>query len=140
MNNIERSYKNKVEKGLTLIEVLIALAIFSIGILAVASMEVSARFQSRNSSEITEATSLASNQMEELMLRPFNHSELDPALNPHILSKGKYSIQWTVIASDLNSDTINESKTVKLTVDWRKLNSSNLDPHQVKFLFIKQNQ
>jgi len=140
MNATVRVNTNNVDKGFTLIEVLIALAIFSIGIMAVASLQVSARLQSRNSSEITEATSIASNQLEELMLRPFEHNDMDPALNPHLLSIGKYSTQWNVTASDLNGDTINESKTVELKVSWNKFNSTITDPHQVRFLFIKHNQ
>lgn len=128
------------DKGFSLIEVLIALAIFSIGILAVTSLQVSASLQNRNSSEITEASAIAFNQMEELMLIPFDHNDLSPALNPHILSSGKYRIQWTAIASDLNSDTINESRTVELTVSWNKLNSTGPNQRQVKLFFIKHNQ
>jgi len=131
---------DKAEKGFSLIEVLIALAIFSIGILAVTSLQVSASLQSRNSSEITEASAIASNQMEELMLRPFDHNDLDPALNPHTLSSGKYGIQWTVTASDLNSDTINDSKTVDMTVSWNKFNSMGSNQRQVRMFFIKHNQ
>ena len=133
-------YPTGTNKGFSLIEVLIALAIFSIGVLAVTSLQVSASLQSRNSSEITEASAIAFNQMEELMLIPFNHNDLDPALNPHLLNSGKYSIQWTSIASDLNSDTINESKTVELTVSWNKLSSAGPNQRQVRLFFIKHNQ
>jgi len=133
-------YPTGTNKGFSLIEVLIALAIFSIGVLAVTSLQVSASLQSRNSSEITEASAIAFNQMEELMLIPFNHNDLDPALNPHLLNSGKYSIQWTSIASDLNSDTINESKTVELTVSWNKLSSTGSNQRQVRLFFIKHNQ
>jgi len=128
------------DKGFSLIEVLIALAIFSIGILAVTSLQVSASLQNRNSSEITEASAIAFNQMEELMLIPYDHNDLSPALNPHILDSGKYRIQWTAIASDLNSDTINESKTVELTVNWNKLSSTGPNQRQVKLFFIKHNK
>ena len=140
MNTAVHANTDKADKGFTLIETLIALAIFSIGILAVAYLQVSASLQSRNSSEITEASAIASNRMEELILRPFDHNDLDPALNPHLLSSGKYSIQWAVTASNLNSDTINESKTVELTVSWNKLLSAGSNQRQVRFLFIKHNQ
>ncbi len=127
-------------RGFSLIEVLIALAIFSIGILAVASLQVSASMQSRNSSEITEATAIAFNQMEELMLRPFAHNDLSSALNPHILASGKYRIQWNAIVSDLNGDSINESKTLEMTVSWNKLGSTGPNERQVRLFFIKHNQ
>ena len=67
MNTAVHANTDKADKGFTLIETLIALAIFSIGILAVASLQVSASLQSRNSSEITEASAIASNRMEELI-------------------------------------------------------------------------
>ena len=140
MNTTVCASTDMTDKGFTLIEVLIALAILTIGILAVASLQVSARLQSRNSSEITEASAVAYNQMEELILRPFDHNDLNPALNPHLLTSGKYSIQWIVTASNLNSDTINESKTVELTVSWNKLLPSGSNQRQVRFLFIKHNQ
>jgi hypothetical protein len=72
------------------------------------SLQVSASLQSRNSSEITEATAIAFNQMEELMLRPFDHNDLSPALNPHILASGKYHSERNCLRP--NGDAINESK------------------------------
>lgn len=140
MNRSMRINPVKAQQGFSLIEVLIALAIFSIGILAVSSLQVSASMQSRNSSEITQASAIAFNQMEELMLRPFNHNDLSPALNPHLLASGKYRVQWNAIDSDLNGDTINESKTVELTVSWNKLSSSGPNERQVRLFFIKHNQ
>ena len=140
MNRSMRINPVKAQQGFSLIEVLIALAIFSIGILAVSSLQVSASMQSRNSSEITQASAIAFNQMEELMLRPFDHNDLSPALNPHLLASGKYRIQWNAIDSDLNGDTINESKTVELTVSWNKLTSSGPNERQVRLFFIKHNQ
>lgn len=137
MNTIVGDIRGVSNKGFTLIEVLIALAIFSIGMLAVASLQVSASLQNRSSSEITEASAMASDQMEELMLRPFDHADLDPALNPHLLNSGKYGIQWEVTETDLNGDAINESKTVELTVSYDKVLSAAANPRQITMLFIK---
>jgi type IV pilus assembly protein PilV len=128
------------DSGFTLIEVLIALAIFSIGLLAVASMQVSASLQNRSSADITEASALASGQMEELMLRPFDHVDLDPAANPHQLISGKYDMQWNVTESDLDGDLVNDSKTVALTVSYNKLLSNAANRRQVSMFFIKPNE
>ena len=54
------------EKGFTLIEVLIAISVFSIGILAVAAMQGSATRGNRLGNELTQATVLAQMQIEEL--------------------------------------------------------------------------
>jgi prepilin-type N-terminal cleavage/methylation domain-containing protein len=127
----------KTDSGFSLIEILIALSIFAIGILGVATLQASARFQSRNSADITQASSLASGQMEEIMHWPFLHSSLDPASNPHQKSSGKYLIQWLVTNTDLNGDGVSESKTVDLTVSWKRLFSPDPDQKQVNAVFIK---
>jgi prepilin-type N-terminal cleavage/methylation domain-containing protein len=58
--------------GFTLIEVVIAISIFAIGFLAVAALQISANKSSRRALEVTEATAIASNQMERLMSLSFD--------------------------------------------------------------------
>jgi type IV pilus assembly protein PilV len=65
-------------RGFTLPEVLIAISIFAIGFLAVASMQISANHSNRRASDITEATAIASDNMERLMALPFDDGELSP--------------------------------------------------------------
>jgi type II secretion system protein I len=98
--------------GFTLIEVLVAIAIFAIGILALASLQAvyiggnsSARMQ-------TEATTLASQWLERLKLLPETHGDLDPAGNPHQQTVGVYRIQWNV----LDHTPINDVKTIRISV------------------------
>ena len=129
--------ENEPDAGFSLVEVLIALSIFAIGILAVATLQVSASIESRNSADITQASNLASGQMEEIMQLPFLHSALDPASNPHSKTSGKYQIQWTVADSDLNSDSMFESKTIDLSVSWNRLFALGPNQKQVKLFFIK---
>jgi type IV pilus assembly protein PilV len=123
--------------GFSLIEVLIGLSILAIGLLAVAALQISANLSSRSSADITQASALASGQMEEIMNLPFLHGTLDPASNPHAKSSGKYLIQWQVTNTDLNSDGVLESKTVDLTVSWKKILTPGPDDRQVKIVFIK---
>ena len=125
------------DAGFSLIEVLIALSIFAIGILAVATLQVSAGIEIRNSADITQASNLASGQMEEIMQLPFSHSALDPASNPHSKTSGKYLIQWAVTDTDLNSDGVFESKTVDLSVSWKRLFALGPNQKQVTVFFIK---
>ncbi len=54
------------ERGFTLLEVLIAISIFAVGVLAVATMQISATRGNRLGNELTQATSLAQMQIEEL--------------------------------------------------------------------------
>jgi prepilin-type N-terminal cleavage/methylation domain-containing protein len=124
------------QRGYSLIEVLIALGIFAIGFLAVASMQVSANLGTRNACEVSEAYALAANQMENLMLVPFDEDggDLDPAKNPHQVSNGKYMIEWSVADSDLNADGINEAKTVQLSASWKRLGGTQ---RTVKLAFVR---
>jgi len=123
-------------QGFTLIEVLIALAIAAVGFLAVASLQIYANLGSRKSCEVTQASAIASDQMEELMVLPFDNNDLDPAQNPHQGSNGKYEIEWTVTDSDLNADGDSDAKTVELSVKWKKLLSEGKQS-DLKVTFIK---
>ena len=113
------------ELGFTLIEMLVAISIFAIGFLAVASLQIAAGKSNKNASDVTIAVNLASDQMEKLMGRSFDHADLDPAANPHIDSQGKYTIQWVVTETDLNADGTNDAKIVNMTVTWDRLESSS---------------
>ena len=55
------------EKGFTLVEVLVALTIFAIGLLALASMQVTSLRGNANSQELTAATALAEGTLEWLL-------------------------------------------------------------------------
>jgi len=127
---------NPDSKGFTLIEVLIALGIFAIGMLAVASLQVSANLKSRKAAEVTQASAIASDQMEELMALNFDHGDLDPANPPPPKYDGKYKIEWTVKDSDLNADGASDAKTIELSVKWNNLLSNNYQ-RKLEITFIK---
>jgi type IV pilus modification protein PilV len=117
-----RKQSNKEEMpmgmhGFTLIEVLIVIAIFSIGILAVAAMQVASVQGNTSARKITEATGLAENRIERLLELPFDHDDLNPDFNPHPATQGAYEINWTVTDSDLDADGVNDAKTVRVTVN-----------------------
>jgi type II secretion system protein I len=105
-------------KGFTLIEVLIVMAIFSIGILAVAAMQMTSTKGNASARRITEETALAENQIENLMQLSYDHADLNSANNPHESIQGPYIINWNVTEIDLDEDGTNDSKTVDVTVNW----------------------
>ena len=67
----------KNEAGLTLIEVMISLAIFSIGILAVAQLQIWNVKNNTTGNISTQATLLARAKLEDLKNMPFTHAELN---------------------------------------------------------------
>ena len=109
-------------RGYTLIEIMIAIGIFAIGFLAIASLQITASKNSRTGSEITQASTIATDRMEMLMVLPFGDDLLDPTKNPHPPApdntQGKYDIQWIVADADLNADGTNDSKVVNMSVSW----------------------
>lgn len=139
------NHNYRAEEGFTLIEVLISLAILSIGILAVASLQITASMQSRNSFEITEASAIASYQMEDLMSIDYSDLEIGTHLQYvdkygyEVTTDGdnvKYIIERIVSSSYLNTDGVVESKTIDLTVA-RKSTSTN--QREINYRFIKNN-
>jgi type IV pilus assembly protein PilV len=106
------------ERGFTFIEVLIVIAIFSIGVLAVAIMQVTAINTNTSARLSGEATALAVNQIEALMTLDYTSAELsaDPIDNPHVLNEGAYTVNWIITESDIDGNGSNDSKTISVTV------------------------
>jgi type IV pilus assembly protein PilV len=119
------------EKGFTLLEVIVAISILTIGLLAVASMQVSAIRGNASAYGITEATSWAADQVEKLMILPYEHEGLQDTDgdgsagledateatddNPNYPpTHGKYKVYWNVAVDD----TANGTKTVNVIVTW----------------------
>jgi Tfp pilus assembly protein PilV len=107
---------------------MIAMAIFAIGFLAIASLQIAASKTNRAGSDYTQATTIATDRMERLMALPYGDGDLDPAANPHPLppddKQGKYNIQWIVTETDLNADGTNDAKIVNMTVTWDRLGNA----------------
>lgn len=66
----------KKQNGFSLLEVLIALVILAIGLLAVAQMQITAIKGNAFGSGMTSASSLAANTLERLMALPYNDGQL----------------------------------------------------------------
>ena len=113
------------DRGFTFVELLIVIAIFSIGILAVASMQVTTIHANSSARMSGEATVLAANKIEELMASDYN---TDEDLNPgaHTLVEGAYTTDWVVTESDIDGDGTSESKTVLVTVRCTNPNAKDV--------------
>ncbi len=100
-------------KGFSLIEVMVALGIFSIGILAVASMQISAAQGNLSARMRTEAVTLASDQLEILNSLTYNHGDLAPGA--HLDNTDNvYLLEWTV-----TEDSTEDFKTIEVSVTWQ---------------------
>ena len=114
----------KKEDGHTLIEVLIALTIFSVGLLAVAGMQVSAISMNSAAGKLTNLSTLGMDKIEELSALPYSHPLLDSAGNPHQEFLKDYTVSWSVI--DNNPITNTKNVTVTVTGLGKRANISIL--------------
>jgi len=115
MNAIKKCTQwSKNEKGVTMVEILMAICIVAVGILAVVAMQTASARGNSTSSQSTDGLILAVGQMETLMDRAWGHADLDSAGNTHSVTQGQYTIEWNVT----NNDVINNTKTINMTVTW----------------------
>jgi prepilin-type N-terminal cleavage/methylation domain-containing protein len=102
----------KKEDGFTLIEVLVAITIFAVGLLAVAAMQTSAIKMNSNAGKFTNLSTLGMDQIEKLSSLPYT----DPALNPggpYNSVSGDYTISYTVV---LSPPPATNTKNITVTV------------------------
>ena len=129
-NHATKIRKASKEKGFTLLEVIVAISILSFGLLAVASMQVTAIMGNSLSGNLTEASALAGDRMEKLMSMDYDAAQLDDTdddgadgledasaatadgEDPRDL--GIYDIYWNVA----ENATFNDTKTVNVIVTW----------------------
>jgi len=112
--------KKSNEKGFSLIEILIAITVFAIGILAVAKMQITAIKGNSFANDLTEATTLAQDRMEKLIGLSYDDTILDDttATADHSDTNnpvdGRYNIFWNIV-SDY---PIINTKAIKVIVRW----------------------
>jgi len=99
-------------RGYTLIEVMIAMVIFSFGILGMYAMQISSVNGNAAAGKRTEAVSWAANQMEILLETPY------ASIGNNQVTQGIYTIQWTAPEIDINNDGTNDAKNIQINVTW----------------------
>ena len=117
----------KKEDGFTLIEVLIAITIFAVGLLAVAGMQTSAIRMNSTAGKLTNLSTWGMDKIEELSALPYSDPLMDSAGNPHQELLEDYTISWTVI--DNNPVTNTKNITVTVTGQGKRADISILKPN-----------
>ena len=108
MKNRQEYYLNiqNTEQGFTLIEVLIVIVVFSVGLLALSAMQFSATKGNSGAYKLTEATYIASSKIEELLSDKYSDiSDYEETVNG-------YNITCTVNAEEM----LDNLKKISLTI------------------------
>jgi type IV pilus modification protein PilV len=105
----------KKEDGFTLIEILVALTIFAVGLLAVAAMQTSAVKMNSTAGKLTNLSTLGMDKIEELSALPYSDPLVDSAGNPHQEVMGNYTVSWTVV----DDNPVPSTKNITVTVTGR---------------------
>ena len=92
------------ENGFTLLEVVIAIGIFSVGMLAVAALQTRGLAQTTNTREYTEAVIFANSKADELLALAIYtdenysqvHEKLRAGSQTETVGQGRYEVTWNV--------------------------------------------
>jgi type IV pilus assembly protein PilV len=102
------------QQGFTLLEIMIAISILSIGLLAVASLQMSSLRGNAFASNVTEGTTLAADRLEKLLVLPYNHADLAGGTHIDPAPPSRYAVTWQVA----DDSPVTNTKTIDLTVTW----------------------
>ncbi len=105
--------RNHSQEGFTLLEVMIAVFVFSIGILATVSMQISSLRGNSLANSNTVAASIASSVIEEL--RPLAYNDPALASGSHALpQQDRYAVSYTVQRDLVIANTL----SIQVTIGW----------------------
>ena len=100
------------QAGFTLIEVLIAITVFAVGILAIVSMQTTSVGGNAKARCMSDATSWAADRVEILMALDYDDADLDPGAHTAAPNPPGYTISWNITADA----PIPNIKTISVTV------------------------
>ncbi len=104
------SGSNTSQAGFSVVEVLIAMVIFLIGILPIVAMQVSSMSRSGSTVKSNQAGFYAVDLAENLLKLPYDDSNLDTVDSLTALkqqAEGPYTVTWAVFDENMNTNTIN---------------------------------
>lgn len=135
MNAFKHKVRSHDKNGFTLIEVMITIFLITVGVMAIAKMQVYALKADRVAYNQTEASMYASNKAEDLIHLGFGDPALSEGDHPidetekWVGPNGKYEVTWNVGVAPTDANT----KIIQLKVAW----SDDGGPKEMHFAYVK---
>jgi type IV pilus assembly protein PilV len=104
----------KSEEGFTLIETMIALVVLSIGLVALAGLQISAIRGNNLSKRMTTAVSIANARVEQIKNMPYANIQSESTTQ---VTESNMTFTRQVTVS--NDNPVSNTKTVNVTVTWK---------------------
>jgi prepilin-type N-terminal cleavage/methylation domain-containing protein len=127
-------------RGMTLLETMIALLIFSIGVLGIASMQVCSMFNNAKALRLTEDEAAACRYLETILALPFEdpllsdpddgYAPSNPDHGPFVVASTSSTIEWEVD----DQFPVNNAKRITL---WVRLGGQGGSAPVLSFEYIK---
>ena len=114
-----QSALEKRSEGFTLLEVMIALVILSVGLLGLAALQLVAVRSNSFSSEMTYATMIAQQQAE--VLKNLAYTDGNLTSGSHAAMGSSKGVQYTVTWNVTDDVPATNMKSVNVTVEWQSL-------------------
>ena len=100
------SLRKNTQDGFAMVEILIALTLFILGILTLMGSQASSIRNMTNARIQTEATAIGKELIERLWSLPGGHPDLDSSCNPHELkreTRNSYTLRWEIAEDPITS-------------------------------------
>ncbi|MCA1795020.1 MAG: prepilin-type N-terminal cleavage/methylation domain-containing protein [Desulfobacteraceae bacterium] len=114
---MKKNYPNNTydTDGFTILEILIAMSIFAIGILGVAKMQLTAVNDNTGTRKYTEASAWGISQIERIMATSYDDASLEDGESGSDTDPQEiYTINWSVT----ESDPVPDVKKIEILVSW----------------------
>ena len=112
-----KTHQNKChQQGFTIIEILIAMAIFAIGILGVAAMQIASVKGNAAAQGVTDIAVYATDRLEKLMVLPYNADAISNG--EHSIGAGNITLTTDGIDNNFDGFIDEAGETGPLTIEW----------------------
>lgn len=109
----QNTKQNSYDAGFTIIEVLIAIVILAVGILALSTMQITSINTNNIAEKYTEGSTWGASEIENIMATAYDDASLNNGTTGNIV-QGIYTVNWTIT----DSVPIDNVKNINMVVTW----------------------